>query len=150
MFGDGKIGDTNNDGKTDYRVPGARYVHGGPEFLSIIEGNTGKEVHGQTISSWAPVKTGETTIINVPAVIELLWHTVHGRTPTLSFIGRGLVTYRKSWWRDHNNHTLTRQWRSTTQKGNEAYGGQGYHSLSVGDVDEDSYDDKSLQFDDCG
>lgn len=26
-------------------------------------------------------------------------------------------------------------------KGNEAYGGQGYHSLSVGDVDEDGYDE---------
>ena len=45
IFGDGhEIGDTNGDGKTDYRVDGANYIHGGPEFLSIIDGVTGKEL----------------------------------------------------------------------------------------------------------
>ena len=45
VFGDGKeIGDTDGDGKTDYRVSGANYIHGGPEFLSVIEGTTGKEL----------------------------------------------------------------------------------------------------------
>ena len=50
VFGDGtKIGDVNQDGITDYvdRAPqSATYgrIITGPEFLSIIEGRTGKEV----------------------------------------------------------------------------------------------------------
>ena len=39
-----EIGDIDGDGKTDYRVPGENYIHGGPEFLSVIEGATGKEL----------------------------------------------------------------------------------------------------------
>lgn len=142
VFGDGKkIGDTNNDGKTDYRVPGARYVHGGPEFLSIIEGNTGKElartdyIELGTSEDWGDNYYKRSSSYRI-AVAHCMGehHSV--------IIGRGC--YRKivveAW--DYNNHALTRQWRfDTTQKGNEAYGGQGYHSLSVGDVDEDGYDE---------
>lgn len=43
IFGDGtEIGDIDGDGKTDYRVPGENYIHGGPEFLSVIEELQGK------------------------------------------------------------------------------------------------------------
>ncbi|MBP8606288.1 MAG: hypothetical protein KBI46_10690 [Phycisphaerae bacterium] len=45
VFGDGTaIGDTDGDGITDYRVIGRQYeIWDGPEFLSILDGMTGKE-----------------------------------------------------------------------------------------------------------
>ena len=70
VFGDGKeIGDTNNDGLTDYRNrwPGhytgdSNKGFGGPEFFSVCDGKTGKELaranfiargpEGQTEQQW--------------------------------------------------------------------------------------------------
>ncbi len=70
VFGDGKeIGDTNNDGVTDYRSrwPGhytgdSSNGYGGPEFFSVVDGRTGKEMaranfiargpEGQTEQQW--------------------------------------------------------------------------------------------------
>ena len=70
VFGDGKeIGDTNNDGVTDYRNrwPGhytgdSSNGYGGPEFFSVVDGRTGKELaranyiargpEGQTEQQW--------------------------------------------------------------------------------------------------
>lgn len=142
VFGDGKeIGDTNNDGKTDYRVTGARYVHGGPEFLSIIEGNTGKELaRTDYIELGSSEDWGDNYYKRSSSYRVAVAHCTGNRYSVI--IGRGC--YRKivieAW--DYHNGILTKQWRfDTTQAGNEAYAGQGYHSLSVGDVDEDSYDE---------
>ncbi len=71
IFGDGKeIGDTDGDGKTDYRDvwPAGHYTgdgpkgYGGPEFFSVIDGKTGRELarnnfiargpEGQTPAQW--------------------------------------------------------------------------------------------------
>jgi rhamnogalacturonan endolyase len=70
VFGDGtEIGDTNNDGITDYRSrwPGhytgdSSKGFGGPEFFSVVDGKTGKELaranfiargpEGQTEKQW--------------------------------------------------------------------------------------------------
>ena len=72
VFGDGyTIPDTDGDGKTDYRSvwPAGHYTgdgpkgYGGPEFFSVIDGKTGKELaranfiargpEGQTPAEWA-------------------------------------------------------------------------------------------------
>lgn len=72
VFGDGQeIGDTDGDGKTDYRDvwPAGHYTgdgpkgYGGPEFFSVIDGKTGRELarnnfiargpEGQTPAQWA-------------------------------------------------------------------------------------------------
>ena len=43
---------------------------------------------------------------------------------------------------DFSGNKLTKVWRfDSSVKGNEAYAGQGYHSLSTGDVDNDGYDE---------
>lgn len=71
VFGDGKeIGDTDNDGITDYRVNwnGGHYTGdfankwGGPEYFSVVDGKTGRELaranfiargpEGQTPAQW--------------------------------------------------------------------------------------------------
>ena len=45
VFGDGtEIKDTDGDGKVDYRVEGSAHIHGGPEFLSVLDGMTGREL----------------------------------------------------------------------------------------------------------
>ena len=72
VFGDGyEIPDTDGDGKTDYRDvwPAGHYTgdgpkgYGGPEFFSVIDGKTGRELaranfiarapEGQTPAEWA-------------------------------------------------------------------------------------------------
>ena len=72
VFGDGaEIGDTDGDNKTDYRDiwPAGHYTgdgpkgYGGPEFFSVCDGKTGKELaranfiargpEGQTPAQWA-------------------------------------------------------------------------------------------------
>ena len=71
VFGDGKeIGDTDNDGQTDYRKNwnGGHYTgdyagkYGGPEYFSVVDGKTGRELaranfiargpEGQTPAQW--------------------------------------------------------------------------------------------------
>ena len=70
VFGDGKeIGDTDNDGITDYRQNwGGHYTgdkagkYGGPEYFSVVDGKTGRELaranfiargpEGQTPAQW--------------------------------------------------------------------------------------------------
>jgi len=71
IFGDGKeIGDTDNDGITDYRQNwnGGHYTgdfankYGGPEYFSVVDGKTGRELaranyiargpEGQTPAQW--------------------------------------------------------------------------------------------------
>ena len=63
VFGDGKeIGDTNGDGKTYYRSvwPVAHYTgdgpkgYGGPEFFSVIDGKTGRELARANFINRAP------------------------------------------------------------------------------------------------
>lgn len=45
VFGDGtEIGDTDGDGLTDYRVDGSQYIPAGPEFISVIDGASGREL----------------------------------------------------------------------------------------------------------
>lgn len=72
VFGDGtEIGDTDNDGITDYRYrwDGGHYTgdtrqgYGGPEYFSVVDGKTGRELaranfiargpEGQTPAQWA-------------------------------------------------------------------------------------------------
>lgn len=72
VFGDNaEIGDTDNDGKTDYRDiwPAGHYTgdgpkgYGGPEFFSVVDGRSGRELaranfiargpEGQTPAQWA-------------------------------------------------------------------------------------------------
>ena len=45
VFGDGtEISDTDGDGLTDYRVDGSQYIPAGPEFISVIDGASGREL----------------------------------------------------------------------------------------------------------
>ncbi len=70
VFGDGtEIKDTDGDGKVDYRVEGSAHIHGGPEFLSVLDGMTGRELARTDYIALGKTKTGEITITNVLPVI---------------------------------------------------------------------------------
>ncbi len=142
LFGDGKeIGDTNGDGKTDYRVAGANYVPGCPSFLSIIEGATGRELaRADYIAAGQSTDWGDDYWKRASS-IRVGVGSFSGTYPSV-LICRGV--YAKSvleaW--DYRDGELTKRWRfDTTQPEYREWEGQGNHSLAVGDVDGDGCDE---------
>lgn len=160
VFGDGQeIGDTNGDGKIDYRTWGNlnssspgwvdHYNSAGPEFISIIDGKTGKElardnyINRETSDAWGDnywkracsfrVGVGCFDETGLPSVV----------------ISRGVYARSviEAW--DWRNGELTKRWRFDTKvsgKGkdgnaNSSYAGQGNHSLNVADLDGDGLDE---------
>lgn len=163
VFGDGKeIGDTDGDGRIDYRTWVNYYKENekergwidhynsaGPEFLSIIDGKTGKElardnyIYRETSKSWGDdywkracsfrVGAGCFDETGLPSVI----------------IGRGVYAHSviEAW--DWRNGSLTKRWRFDTNVAgtgkdgnpNSAYAAQGNHSFNVADLDGDGLDE---------
>ena len=163
VFGDGEqIGDTNGDGKTDYRTWGNlnkpdegdrgwvdHYNSAGPEFISIIDGKTGRElardnfINRETSESWGDgywkracsfrVGVGCFDETGLPSVI----------------IGRGVYAHSviEAW--DWRGGQLTKRWRFDTNDGgtgrdglrHSTYAAQGNHSLNVADLDGDGLDE---------
>ena len=160
VFGDGtEIGDTDGDGRIDYRTwdnygtdkAGYKdhYNSAGPEFISIIDGLTGRElardnfIARETSEAWGDGywKRANSLRVGVGCFDET-------GLPSVIF-GRGV--YRRSaievWdWRDGQ---LTKKWRFDTnenKKGRDGkaysrYAGQGNHALNAADLDGDGLDE---------
>ena len=164
VFGDGtEIPDTNGDGKIDYRTWGNlnssspgwvdHYNSAGPEFISIIEGKTGRElardnfINRETSKSWGDeywkracsfrVGVGCFDETGLPSVV----------------VGRGVYGHSviEAWdYRvQDGSPVLSRRWRfDTNDKGtgkdgkkHSTYAAQGNHSLNVADLDGDGLDE---------
>jgi rhamnogalacturonan endolyase len=160
VFGDGtEIPDMNGDGKIDYRTWGNlnssspgwvdHYNSAGPEFISIIDGKTGRElardnfINRETSSSWGDeywkracsfrVGVGCFDETGLPSVV----------------LGRGVYAHSviEAW--DWRNGQLTKRWRFDTNDGgtgrdgkkHSTYAAQGNHSLNVADLDGDGLDE---------
>lgn len=149
VFGDGsEIPDIDGDGKTDYRTYGANYIGAGPEFFSIVDGMTGAElaradfIKRGTSEEWGDNYWKRASSLRVGVA------DVSGDYPSI-ILGRGV--YAKSvieaW--DFRDGQLTRRWNFNTDDkltGKDGlpyskYAGQGFHSLSTGDVDGDGFDE---------
>lgn len=149
VFGDGTmIGDVNGDGRTDYRNtdPESRtygFILEGPEFLSVIEGTTGKELaRADFIERGGKFEYGDEGGNRVDRYLGGAGY-FDGKRPSI-LICRGYYakTVLEAWdWRDGK---LTKRWRfDTFADGNKyaKYEGQGAHNLRIGDVDGDGKDE---------
>lgn len=149
IFGDKmEIGDTDGDGKTDYRTEGANYIGSGPEFFSIVDGVTGKELARENFIARGKSEDWGDDYFKRAHSLRVGVGCFDGELPSV-ILGRGV--YAKSvieaWdWRDGK---LTRRWNFDTDSkltGKDGlayskYAAQGNHSLSVGDVDGDGFDE---------
>ena len=179
VFGDGQqIGDTDNDGRTDYRSiwPAGHYTgdgpkgYGGPEFFSIIDGKTGKELaranfisrgpEGQTPAQWV-AKWEVNDWDWDPRDKKYYWKLANSLRLGIAsfdgkknhiFLGRGVYGRTKVEAWDYSNGQLTRMWKLDTKdaggqdrnkdgKPNSAYAGQGNHAFNAADLDGDGKDE---------
>ena len=142
VFGDGEeIGDMNGDDIIDNRTKAYKYMSRGPEFLSVIEGRTGKElaradyIPRGTSEEWGDnyFKRANSFRLGVAKCDKHTTSIITGR----GCYGKIVV---EAW--DYKNGKLSRRWHfNTDETGNESYAAQGYHSFSTADVDGDGLDE---------
>ena len=145
IFGDGtQIGDTDNDGKTNYRYSvlqsaNMQYMNEGPEFLSLVEGETGIEldrvdfIPRGSSSDWGDGYGHRANKFFFGAPY------LDGIKPSL-FTGRGIYTKTEMRTYDVVDKKLEMRWEF--KSGNYTpYYGQGNHNYTIADVDEDGRDE---------
>ena len=142
VFGDGtKIGDTDGDGVTNYRssIGGDGFMNAGPEFLSLIDGPTGKELDRVNFiargnsNDWGDGYGHRANKFFFGAPY------LDGKHPSL-FIGRGIYTKTNMATYDVVNKKLVPRW--TWASGTSGiYFGQGNHNYTIADTDGDGCDE---------
>ncbi|MDD4992371.1 MAG: autotransporter-associated beta strand repeat-containing protein [Paludibacter sp.] len=163
------VGDRDGDGYTNYRqapfngIGGDGFMNAGPEYLSLIDGVTGKELDWTNfIARGSSTDWGDgyghranKFFFGAPYL--------DGKHPSL-FTGRGIYTMTKMQTYDVVNKKLVKRWYwectspSVLQKGKyddvaKNYFGQGYHNYTIADVDDDGKDEinwGSMTIDDDG
>ncbi|NJP89611.1 rhamnogalacturonan lyase [Nonomuraea sp. FMUSA5-5] len=124
----------------DYRNSSG-YVLSGPEYLTMFNGLTGAAMSTVsydpprgTVSSWGDSYGNR--------VDRFLAGTAYldGERPSL-IMARGYYTRSVIAAWDFRNGTLTKRWTFDSNAAGAQYAGQGSHSLSVGDIDQDGRDE---------
>jgi autotransporter-associated beta strand protein len=154
-----KIGDVNGDGITNYRYSLAGDdISEGPEFLSVYDGATGKElaranyIVREPIEQWGEPGMNLTQYAHRSSSCMITPAYLDGRNPSI-VICRGIYHRTKMSAWNFINDSLVRIWDFDSDNWPIAYNGQGNHSLSVADVDDDGKDEiiyGSMTIDDDG
>jgi rhamnogalacturonan endolyase len=150
------------DGTKVARVQGR--ILKGPEFLTVFEGATGRALASAPYSPPRDPRTDAPTVEQMTEVWgdgygnrsdRFLAGTafLDGQRPSI-IMGRGYYARSTIAAWDYRDGKLTQRWLfDSAAPGNEAYGGQGNHQLSVGDLDGDGRDEilyGSMAIDDNG
>ncbi|QNU65479.1 carbohydrate-binding protein [Ruminiclostridium herbifermentans] len=144
-----KTADGTMDGKGIYigdknanYVDANGYILSGPEYLTVFNGETGAAITTVnynpprgTVSSWGDNYGNR--VDRFRACIAYL----DGVHPSLVMM-RGYYTRMVAVAYDFRDGKLTQRWIfDSNNSGNSAFAGQGNHNLSVGDVDNDGFDE---------
>jgi rhamnogalacturonan endolyase len=120
--------------------PGKPFVLDGPEYLSVYDGETGKEIdkvdwieRGQ-VTDWAD-RSGNRSSRHMMGVAYL-----DGKTPSVLVV-RGTYGLMKVDAWTLRDRKLQKIWRWTNERAPFMYQGQGQHSIKVGDIDGDGFDE---------
>ncbi|MDA3818088.1 MAG: autotransporter-associated beta strand repeat-containing protein [Prolixibacteraceae bacterium] len=163
IFGDGtQIGDTDNDGRTNYRysvgtTANMQYMQEGPEFLSLIDGETGGELDRVDFiprhsSGWWRPDAPDKAYGHRASKYFFGAPYLDGKKPSL-FIGRGIYTRTVMRTYDIVNKKLQLRWEWSAIDMGDPYYGQGNHNYTIADVDMDGRDEivwGSMAVDDDG
>ncbi|MCX7967489.1 MAG: rhamnogalacturonan lyase [Armatimonadetes bacterium] len=140
VFADGKrIGDVDGDGKTDYRNKYGTVLEG-PEFLSVIDGMTGKELARAPWIARGHVSDWGDNYGNRASANKLAIAYLDGVHPSI-IVFRGIYALTKVEAWDYRNRKLVKRWSWSNEKLQKEWWGQGFHYVRVGDVDNDGKDE---------
>ncbi|HRZ96834.1 MAG TPA: autotransporter-associated beta strand repeat-containing protein, partial [Paludibacter sp.] len=134
------VGDRDKDGVTNYRysIGGDGFINAGPEYLSLIDGMTGKEldwvnfIPRGTSGDWGDDYGHRANKFFFGAPY------LDGKHPSL-FIGRGIYTQTKMRTYDIVNKKLVLRW--SWESGFSEYAWQGNHNYTIADTDYDGKDE---------
>lgn len=153
------IGDVDGDGILNYRYSAlSDEVTEGPEFLSVYDGATGKElvrtdyIPRDPLSQWGLPGQTPTQLAHRAENVMMAVIYANGRTPALVMC-RGIYHRTKMVALDYRDETLTELWHFDSNDWPVGFRGQGNHNLSVADVDDDGRDEivyGSMTVDDDG
>jgi hypothetical protein len=139
LDGDGKAEVAVKTGEGDPRGPDGR-VQTGPEYLAILDGQTGKPLCRVDWPSRAPFGPKG---YNYASRNQLAVAYLDGKTPCL-LVERGTYTYMTLVAYEFHAKRLRELWRWDNEKLGRAYRGQGAHWMHAADVDGDGRDEALL------
>jgi autotransporter-associated beta strand protein len=133
-----RIGDTNGDGKTDYRLADGT-VNSGPEFISFLEGATGKELARTPFQPSTNNDAAATFGVNErPLYIYLAVAWLDGVLPSLVSVRGAGGDNTPAFAFDFRNGAITERWRWVPTAGQGLFQG---HNILVYDLDNDGKDE---------
>jgi rhamnogalacturonan endolyase len=121
-------------------TPDKPFVLEGPEYLAVYSGETGREIdkvdwieRGE-VTDWAD-RSGNRSSRHMMGVAYL-----DGKTPSVLVVRGTYGLMKIDAWMLHKGK-LRKVWRWTNERAPFKYHGQGQHSIKVGDIDGDGFDE---------